>query len=664
MGVEALTILLLNLPWVAAWLACAYGFGWPLRVWFVGDAEEPAAIQLALGTACMLILTAALGRMGALQFGGNLGAWALLLLGLGLGVQQLRQRAANHHDHALDADPGRLRTASSLALKRMLWLTTAPAVAVLLVASTSAPGWLWRTEFGGYDVMSYHLQLPKQWLALGAVVPLDHNVYSFLPGYVEGAFYHLMTLQGDAISAVYAAQLLHASFAIIAAWLVFRFTLRLTTDHVAGVISAILLLGTPWVIVTGSLAYNEMAVLIMLAGGLLVLREPSLHAWQRGAMIGLLTGAACGSKLTAFGFVAAPLVVLLLMNVPSRTWLKTLAAGAIIGIIALSPYFIGNFTATDNPVFPFATSVFGTGHWSEEQVTIWNDGHRAAGTMTDRVAEAWRQLFRFGLGPNPYENEPWIPQWLILPWLAPASIIALVMSRAHRTWGVKLSIIMLLQFAFWISFTHVKSRFMLPMAIPGTITVALCVRLCLTRPARPMMARNAAIIAMGAGLLIWSSISAAIYAREAGGAPAARIGNGHVLTGHALSPADRETIGRQSLPSVYINHLLPSSARVLFIGEAAPLYYLHKRYEYQTTWDRGPLSHMMDEHPNVAERWRDELRVRGYTHLLVHPVMLRIWERSGWHDPDLTAERVLGFAETHLALEHTWTSGERLYRIE
>jgi hypothetical protein len=547
---------------------------------------------------------------------------------------------------------------------------------VLLLAATSAPGWLWRTEFGGYDALSYHLQLPKEWFALGAITPLEHNVYSFLPSYVEGAYYHLMVLRGDSIGSVYAAQLLHASFALLAAWLIYRITFRLLVDDgsayrrfVPAVIASAALIGTPWVVVTGSLAYNEMAVLVMLAGGLLALCEPDVGAWRRGTIIGLLAATACGAKLTAVGFVAVPLVVVLLMIVAVRHWHNALLAGVIAGAVALSPYLINNAVATGNPVFPFAAGIFGVGHWDDEQIAIWNQGHFAGTDVRDRACEAWRQLFRYGIGPNPYDGEPWVPQWSIMSWLALGSILALLFSRSHRTWGIKLLIIMLLQILFWFSFTHIKSRFMLPMVVPGTIAAGLFISVImaqagkhrtLTADCRPPIVWQLAAAAI---LLIWSCVPVAIFAREANGGPAAQVGSTGILTGDALDAIDRETLGRGLLPTIYINHLLPSEVRVLFIGEAAPLYYHHGRYDYQTTWDRGPMSLIMNEYPDKPHRWVIALRERGYTHVFINPVMLRIWEDAGWNDPNLTVDRVLDFAESQLTLDHTWPRGERLYRM-
>ena len=57
------------------------------------------------------------------------------------------------------------------------------------------------------------------------------------------------------------------------------------------------------------------------------------------------------------------------------------------------------------------------------------------------------------------------------------------------------------------------------------------------------------------------------------------------------------------------------------------------------------------------------LRAAGTTHLLVNPVMLRIWERSGWNDPLVTADRVVAAAEAHATLEREFPNGVRIYRL-
>ncbi|MCH6550872.1 MAG: hypothetical protein IH804_02510, partial [Planctomycetes bacterium] len=319
-GLEAAWVLLRALPWALGWLVAAIGFGWPLRRLLAGDGRAGFAIQVGLGVAGLLILDAALGALGVLQIGGSLGAWLLLVAGLALAAEQAR----------------RWYTGDDRPLPYVPWpvWTAAPAVAVLLIAACSAPGWLWASEFGGYDALSYHLQLPKEWLAAGRIEPLEHNVYSFLPGYVEAAYYHLAVLIGDGVEAVYACQVLHGGFTLLTAALVGRAAAR-HGGRVAGSVAAVIVVGTPWVVVVGSLAYNEMVVALLLAAGLLVVEETGLSPGRRGAAVGLIAAAACGSKLTAVGFVAVPLGLLLLGLSHPRRWLWIAACAGVAGLVGL-----------------------------------------------------------------------------------------------------------------------------------------------------------------------------------------------------------------------------------------------------------------------------------------------------------------------------------------
>ena len=69
------------------------------------------------------------------------------------------------------------------------------------------------------------------------------------------------------------------------------------------------------------------------------------------------------------------------------------------------------------------------------------------------------------------------------------------------------------------------------------------------------------------------------------------------------------------------------------------------RIIYCTVWDRGQLSQAMREHGSDPEATRESLRALGFTHVLVNPTMLSIWERDQWNDPLLTRRSVLGFLE-------------------
>jgi hypothetical protein len=101
---------------------------------------------------------------------------------------------------------------------------------------------------------------------------------------------------------------------------------------------------------------------------------------------------------------------------------------------------------------------------------------------------------------------------------------------------------------------------------------------------------------------------------------------------------------------------------VLSIGEAAPFYF--NQLDYNTTWDRGPISRIMRQSPDDPIAWRNELAAT-WTHVLVNPVMLKVWERSAWNDPLITADRVVSFLDTHARLVNVeQNSGLRLYELK
>ena len=642
---DAATVLLTSGPWALGWLLAAIGLGWPLRCRLLGDHTDALAIQTGLGVAAMLMLDAALGAVGVLQWGGAGGAWALIVIGIALLIEQLRRS-----------------TRRAPVLPIVIW-TAIPAMAVLLVAACSAPGWLWSSEFGGYDAMSYHLQLPAEWQALGRITPLEHNVYSWLPGYVEAAYYHLAVLMGDGLGAAYACQLLHALLAGLTAALIGRIAWRMVRP-VAGrwvaTLAAAVFLGTPWVIVTGSLAYNEMVVTLLLATGLLIVSDGPLKT-PTAVALGIVTATACGAKLTAVGFAAVPLAVLLFAGSPPARWPRLGAAAAGSALVCLLPWLIRNGVDAGNPVFPFATNLFGLAHWTAQQADAWTQGHAAGTGLAGRAAATWNELLRYGLGNNPAPPEPWLPQWSLLPWLAPLGLAIAATSAGLRRWAARLGLILLVQLVFWLLFTHLKSRFMLPAVVPAALAVALGIA-AVSERLRPGRVRTACGTAMIAASLLWCCLPGTIYLREADGAPAARIGLALMLSGDVLSPSERRRMS-DSVAAIGLNYALPEGAKILLVGDATPLYY-RADVTYQTTWDRGPLSAAMRSHPDDPSAWLAELREQGFTHLLVAPTMLAIWERSGWNDPLITATRVLDMADRFANLQREFQGGERLYRVK
>ncbi len=653
-------VLLGSAPWALLWIVSALGWGWIAQRLLLPETNEALALQAGLGTAVLLVLDSALGTLGALQWGGGAGAWVLLAGGL----------VAAAKGSLPFFRGGKRGDSPSLPLPPIATWAAAPAVAVLLLAACSAPGWLWASEFGGYDAMSYHLELPKEWLDRGRISCLDHNVYSFLPGHLEAAYYHLAVLVGDGIEAVYACQLLHAGLTIIAALVTGRLAARLSEGRTRGAAATVVVLGTPWVVVAGSLAYNEMAVVLLEAAMLLVIAEPIAAASQAGAgppgllstraaaAAGLLAGAACGVKLTAAGFVAAPLAILLLVSLPPRAWPSRLGTAAAAGLVALAPWMLRNALAAGNPFFPLDGGLFGTAHWTAEQCRNFLDAHRNSAGAGAALAALWDQVARYGIGPSPTAREPWAPQWSILPWLTVAALMPALAPAKWRRPAIGLGIVLLVQVVFWMGFTHLKSRFLLPAVVPAAVLVSL--GLAAARERLAPGARPGVIAALGAlAGLAWASQPVEILAREP--APALRLGRADVITGDGLLPEQRKELAPK-LYTVMLNHGLPPTARVLLVGDATPLYF-RGDVTYCTVWDRGPMTKAIDAAPDNPRGWFDALAADGFTHLLIEPALLAVWQREGWGDPRLDPDRLLAAASLYTDPVAEFPDGRKLFRL-
>jgi hypothetical protein len=398
-----------------------------------------------------------------------------------------------------------------------------------------------------------------------------------------------------------------------------------------------------------------MAVALFLATGVLIIHQAPPDSARRGAAIGVLAAAACGAKLTAIGFVALPLALLVLAAVPPRRWPATLGGAAAGGAVVLVPYLLRNAAAAGNPVFPFATGVFGLGHWTRLQAEIWTAGHLSHLGLGGRLLEAWQQLFRYGLGPAPDPTEPWQPQWSLLPWVAACGIAIGMTSRSLRPISWRLGMVLIVQTVFWIALTHIKSRFMLPAVVPAALAAGTGLGAFKMR--MPRAGLTWFIVAFA---VTWSALPLSILIRERLGAPAAMVGWVDVLTGDGLTLSEREALS-ETFPAVDLNYCLGRRSRTLLVGEATPLYY-RADTAYQTTWDRGPLSEVMRESDDPRQ-WMTALRQRGFTHLLVNPQMLQIWQDEGWNDPLITVDRVLGAAQRYAELQREFPGGLRLYRL-
>ncbi len=289
---------------------------------------------------------------------------------------------------------------------RWLWLGVIGFGALALIVATMPPGILWPAEANGYDVLEYHLGVPREHFEAGRISYLPHNIYSNFPFNVEMLYLLTMVLHGDPIAAVFTAKLLNAYLGMLAVggmWLAGREFGR-GSGIVAGLIGA----SCPFLTYLCGVAYVENGLLLfagLALGALLrVCHDRPAVATRWIAASGLLTGLACGCKYTAAPMVLLPLLLAVAWHAarqrPARPrWLLAFLVG---GLVAFAPWLAKNAVMTGNPVFPLARNAFPErpGIWNEDGAARWASGHLPAENdrpIRQRFARLWSEVVGAGL---------------------------------------------------------------------------------------------------------------------------------------------------------------------------------------------------------------------------------------------------------------------------
>ncbi len=655
------------------WWVGAAGLGlWIDRRWLRTGSEagcregrwRGVAASLPMGAAALLSITHAFGSLGLLTAAGGVFVWLPIAVGLFFLVRILRDESADGEAHET-RHSGAWSDAVAPAIVAAL-------AALYAAAAASAPEWLWSSEFGGYDAVSYHLELPKEWITTGAAVgPVEGNVYSALPSFVEAAFMQVKLMRGSIVEGALACQYWAMCAGLAAAAAIAQLGARIAGEP-ARWISGLAFLSLPWALVTGTLAYNDIVPCLFLAGAwLLVERDAGSEAGdaaralrpldlRQAAVLALLAAAAVGAKPTALLFMALPLLAIVVVRRGVRT-LRLAPLVVAVALAVLSPWLVRNAIEYGNPLFPFAHAVFGNGPWTDEQFAIFAAGHGPASTLLERVPLLWSEWLAHGTGAPPAQGEPWFPQWGLLP-IAGLLGLALELASDARRRSVATAALVAIAIALvgWLLATHLKSRFLLPTAVPLAVGVAL-LALRAARATQPVVAPVLLAAFVPLPFLVYWREPARVFPSQPDtplAAPAAFIGGASFRTGEvaardlaqATTNEERAAILSQAPTAYFINFALPKEARIVAVGHATPFYFA-RPVAWNTVWDRGALDRVADEAPGTPEAWGPRLAALGFTHVLINPTMLARWQASGWLNPQLAPERwIAAFVRANRAM--------------
>jgi len=560
--------------------------------------------SLGLGVTSLFVLS--LGLAGVLQRAVWLGVLGMFTV---VGIIRLRGLFALAANEKADEPSAGHQT--QLNAPPWLWLVLVPFLILALLAAANAPGFIWAEEGNGYDVLEYHLQMPKEYFQAGRIAYAPHNVYANFPMNVEMLYLLAMIVHSEVYDLGTTANMIHlilGALTVYSVWVVGR-----EWSPRAGQVSAIAMGTVGWLGYLSGLPYVELGMLFFsataVAALLRAIARPA-HAVSRGwlALSGVCSGFACGCKYTAMPLTAfaIPLVTVLWLGGDCRRRVLALSVYLLATAASFAPWLIKNELMTGNPIFPLANGLFHAHPpgWGEKQSEQWDRGHSATEsnrTLGTRLGALWRQVpadadQRFG------------PAILLL------ALGGLLGRRLART-DLLLLTMLVIQVLVWLFATHLYARFTVPFLIPlsilaGRAVLAGCIR-------RRMWIVGGVLLTGGA----WNfAFAARLHAREApGGAPASLIYDG-------------------TLPGLeyfaVINHELPTGAKILVIGDARAFYF-QRKVDYCVVFNRSPFVEIVEgaSNSNDIMRWLQE---RGYTHVLVHWNEIARLTRTYGFSPQIT----------------------------
>lgn len=625
--------LIKHMPFILLFGCSALGYG--LLVTDGILRYQKASMNLAAGLGLGILMWLA-WSIAALGFLATLSAWLLVAIGsvCCIGFLFLRQRADNN-------------IATSNGLSFSAWLLICPMIGLALVACCCPPGTLWRVEAFGYDVTSYHLQIPKEWMANGQLTGLNHNVYSYLPSLMEGTFLFLGYLMGSVYRAIYLCQLIHFSMAILAALQVAKLASKWITPFAANLTGA-LLLCVPWTLITGSMAYNEMTAIVMGTTALLILFDDPIKARWASVLTGIMLGLATFAKLTAGPMLALPLAAMVLFKANTQQDRKTWHVGLLIlaSALTLSPYFLRNAIQTGNPVFPFATSIFGNGHWTDKDVDRWQGGHHNNADMSTRLkAVGWQWLGNQGYGaigghkrirlPGAiesqniahFEYESGVSPWWVLALLGGVGMLFI---KSHRKLAIILFGILFFQLLFWIFGTHLQARFLIWTLIPGVLLLGIGVG----RFDQNVFPRWISRGVLTSLILLCSSISLNIMLTQTPSKQPLWQFIDSLMPEEKL--ADIE-LG-QAIAGDHLTNHLPAKSKVYFIADASRMLYVNTDNIYHSAFDASQLGRWFRDANGDQAKLIATLKKQGITHLYIHWSELERLHATYGYDADVTQQ--------------------------
>jgi hypothetical protein len=247
------------------------------------------------------------------------------------------------------------------------------------------------------DALTHHLFIPKLYLFHGGIYEISHIAFSYYPMNLDLLYMIPLAFNNDI-----APKFIHFAFALITAFMIFRYLIRRTSTTCAW-LGVLFFLTLPIIVRLSSTVYVDLGLICFLFAALLYLFDWIESGFKSRPLVisGVFCGLALGTKYN--GLVGlfllgmfVPFVYARLHAKARNTSLKAAAWGMLfilVSLLVFSPWMIRNLAWTGNPVYPLYNKVFNPSPESIEKNDK-NPSFRISHIQVRRelYGESWAQI--------------------------------------------------------------------------------------------------------------------------------------------------------------------------------------------------------------------------------------------------------------------------------
>ncbi len=212
------------------------------------------------------------------------------------------------------------------------------------------------------DELVHHLAVPKLYLKQGGIYEIPYMDFSYFPMNLD-LVYMISLYFGNDI----APKLIHFTFALLTAWLLFRY-LKKRAGTVYGLSGALFFISIPVIIKLSITAYVDLGVIFFSFASLLLVIKWLNEGFRKRNLFcaGIMCGLALGTKYSAIvAFALNALFIPFLFSryakekerLFSRSLLH-LTIFFLAAVVVFSPWMIRNYHWKGNPIYPLYNNVF------------------------------------------------------------------------------------------------------------------------------------------------------------------------------------------------------------------------------------------------------------------------------------------------------------------